>query len=66
MTELSLATTVITMRAEPITSIIVLQIIMLKMEPTIQMEHQTTIILAHKVPIKRPPPIIIIRGEESR
>lgn len=66
MTELSLATTVITMRAEPITNIIVLIIIMLKMEPTIQMEYQTTIILAHKVRIKPLPPIIIIRGEESR
>ena len=66
MTELSLATTVITMRAEPITNIIVLIIIMLKMEPTIQMEHQTTIILAHKFRIKPLAPIIIIRGEESR
>jgi hypothetical protein len=54
------------MRAEPITNIIVLLIIMLKMEPTIQMDHQTTIILAHKVSIKPLAPIIIIRGEESR
>jgi hypothetical protein len=66
LTELSLETTVTTMHAEPITKIIVLLIIMLKMGSTIQMDYQTTIILALKVPIKLPPPIIIIRGEESR
>jgi hypothetical protein len=54
------------MLAEPITNLIVLLIIMLKMEPTIQMEHQTTIILALKVRIKPQPPIIIIREEASR